>query len=348
MEVDGIKFSTGGVVFNTGLALYKLGIKTNLITKIADDYLGNIIKEKLKNKDEELLKNLIEVKGEFSSYTIVLNPDDTDRIFLHYPGLNETYKAEDISCKQVQEDHIFHFGYPPLLRQFYKNEGKESVKLFKKIKKLGIVTSLDMTLPDSNSESGNVDWNIYLDNVLPYVNIFAPSFEELLYMIAYPKYKLFEAGKIEITPQLLDYLADSLIKKGADIILIKLGNQGLYMRSKNINNSLLTKLISAKKWSQKQMLAPCFSVDVVDTTGAGDTTIAGFLASVFKGNNPETALEIATAVGAHCVEELGAISGIKPLSNVESRIENGWEKRTLNIKLDAWEFNQKHKLYVRR
>ena len=348
LETDGIKFATGGSVFNTGLALYKLGIQTNLITKIADDHLGKIIKEKLYTQGKDLIKDLVEVKGETSSYTIVLNPDDADRIFLHYPGTNETYTADDISANHLDDADIFHFGYPPLLKQFYKNQGKESVKLFKKIKELEIITSLDMTLPDSNSESGKIDWNSYLNNVLPYINIFAPSLEELLYMIAFEKYELFEAGKLDVTPQLLADLAASLNKKGADIVLIKLGNQGLYMRSKNINDSLLTKLISSQKWSQKQILAPCFLVDVVGTTGAGDTTIAGFLASLFRRDDPETAMEIATAVGAHCVEDLGATSGIKSLAKVKERIKNGWDKKTNNIQLTDWKFNQNHKLYVRR
>lgn len=347
LETQGIKFTTGGVVFNTGLALYKLGIKINLITKIGDDYLGRIIKEKLNKKDKRLTKNLVEVKGKTSSYTIVLNPQDADRIFLHYPGLNETYTAEDVPYNQLKNIELFHFGYPPLLKQFYKEDGKESVKLFKKIQDFNIPTSLDMTLPDPNSESGKINWNKYLDNVLPYINIFAPSIEELLYMISYNDYQKYEEGNLEITKELLNKLAKSLNEKGADIVLIKLGNKGLYMRSKKIDTCLLSNLINPKNWSQKQILAPCFSVDVAGTTGAGDTTIAGFLASVFRGDIPEKAIGIATAVGAHCVEKLGATSGIKSLSEVESRINNGWKKRESGFKLDDWQFNKKYKLYVR-
>ena len=51
------------------------------------------------------------------------------------------------------------------------------------------------------------------------------------------------------------------------------------------------------------MFTPVFSVPkVAGTTGAGDSTIAGFLASVFKGLEPSEALTMAVAVGGCCVE----------------------------------------------
>lgn len=40
-----------------------------------------------------------------------------------------------------------------------------------------------MAKPDPTSEAGRKDWNRILERVLPYVDIFLPSLEEILYMI---------------------------------------------------------------------------------------------------------------------------------------------------------------------
>jgi len=59
-------------------------------------------------------------ENEISSYTIVLNPPDTDRVFLHYPGPNHTFTANDIPYEKIKSSRIFHFGYPPLMQKFYE------------------------------------------------------------------------------------------------------------------------------------------------------------------------------------------------------------------------------------
>ena len=56
---------------------------------------------------------------------------------------------------------------------------------------------------------------------------------------------------------------------------------------------------------------PGFAVDVVDTTGAGDTFAAGFLAALHHGLDYATAGRIANAVGALNVQRLGATAGLR-------------------------------------
>ena len=47
-----------------------------------------------------------------------------DRIFLHNPGANDSFRSEDIPEKMLEEA-LFHFGYPPIMRSMYENDGEE-------------------------------------------------------------------------------------------------------------------------------------------------------------------------------------------------------------------------------
>src|SRR5262249_36762123 len=83
----------GGSVANTGLALYRLGIATRLMSKIGDDLFGQAIQEVIKTTDKRLVEHMIVTPGAHSSYSIIISLPGLDRTFLHYPGVNDTYSA---------------------------------------------------------------------------------------------------------------------------------------------------------------------------------------------------------------------------------------------------------------
>ena len=62
-------------------------------------------------------------KGEVTSYTVVLNPPGIDRIFLHCPGANDTFTDEDVTDEVLGGASLFHFGYPPLMKQIWSDGG---------------------------------------------------------------------------------------------------------------------------------------------------------------------------------------------------------------------------------
>ncbi|GAX91695.1 carbohydrate kinase family protein [Effusibacillus lacus] len=162
--------STGGPVSNTGLVLHRLGVSTGLMGKVGDNLFGTVILDVIRGYDSRLTEGMIVAQNVEISYSIVLNPPGTDRIFLHNPGANDTFCADDVRYSELHGARLFHLGYPPLMKRLFIHEGIELKKIFKKVKQLGLTTSLDMAMPDPERDSGKDDWRRILRDVLSYVD----------------------------------------------------------------------------------------------------------------------------------------------------------------------------------
>ena len=328
--------AAGGAVANSGIALHRLGIPVHLMGKIGDDILGEAILEIIRKEGNALADGMIVAEGESTSYSIVLSPPNIDRMFLHCTGANDTFNSSDVAIDTIKDAGLFHFGYPPLMLQMYLDEGAETLKMMRKVKNSGLTTSLDLAKPDPDAAAGRLNWRKILASVLPYVDLFHPSIEELLFMLRRQHYEamLQEFGSerlIEhVEVELLEDLSTELLNMGAAIVILKLGEHGLFMRTSN-NAARLADMgryspANQARWLDRELYTPCFKVNVTGTTGAGDCTIAGFLAGFVQGLDPEDALIGAIGIGACNVEQQDATSGILPWNSVIRRIADGWDQ----------------------
>lgn len=296
----------GGSVPNTGIAMQLLGIPVQVRAKIGNDFFGQIIRSILRSYDME--KGILEDNAGSTSYSIVIAPRGIDRVFLHDPGANYTFSADDIDYDAVERTRLFHLGYPLLMRTLYKDNGKDLLKIFRKVKELGVTTSLDCTLPDPASESGKLDWVSIFRELLPFVDIFCPSLEEALFMVMPDDYWHFrkknpKADFIELyDPAHLPEIGKVLLEKGCGMAFVKCGLLGCYLKTGTEDKLLGTEKAiphNMKAWANKEILAPPFRIDTVaSTTGCGDSAVAAFLVSVLKGFAPEEAVKNACAAGA--------------------------------------------------
>jgi sugar/nucleoside kinase (ribokinase family) len=313
----------GGAVANTGLALDRLGLRTQLIGKTGNDALGRVLRQLVTDHGEDLGKGIIAAATSSTSYTIVISSPESDRRFLHHPGANDDFISEDITEEMVRDARLFHFGYPPLMRNMYLEDGQQLAELLQRVKKLGLTTSLDMAYPDPLSEAGKADWSSILHNTLPYVDLFVPSFDEIVFM-------LYHKMDLPLSAETLTRVSGELMGMGAKMVLLKLGDRGLYLRTGSAERmSRLGRAMpkESERWCDFEAWLPCFKVNVAGTTGSGDVTIAGFLASLLKSLAPEDALQTALAVGACNVEAIDALSGLRSWEETQQRIATGWEKR---------------------
>ena len=326
---------TGGSVANTGLAMKILGADVSLMGKVGDDVFGKIVCDVLQSYGAD--GGMIVSKEESTSYTVALAVPGIDRVFLHNPGANHTFRADDIAQRDLEEAALFHFGYPPIMRTMYEQGGAELVAMMKRAKMCGAATSLDFAAVDPDSEAGQVDWRHILEQVVPYVDILVPSVEELCFMLDRERFQEWQeraAGK-DIT-EVLDVekdvvpLADQCMAFGAKILLIKCGAPGIYYRTANqqILSGVGGRLeLDTVAWADKEGFEPSYVPEkVLSGTGAGDTSIAAFLTAMLKGYSPEMAMHLATATGACCVEAYDALGGLKSFAELERKIAQGWKK----------------------
>jgi sugar/nucleoside kinase (ribokinase family) len=352
INVGRIEFSTGGSVSNTGIALSRLGFKTPLVGKIGDDMLGGVIAD-LARSQGGVPDYLITAPGESSSYSVVLAVPGVDRIFLHNPGTNDTFDVDDLDFSLVADARLMHFGYPPLMKRMFQSGGAGLARLFSLAKETGAATSLDMTLPDPYTESGRADWLGILSDTLPNTDIFMPSIEEIIYMADRGKYDALKAKDSDILKNLdIDYISDlggRILAMGCGIVVLKCGTLGYYVKTSNADRlSRMGRAVPENigEWAGKEIFSGIYKVsNFKSATGAGDTSIAGFLAAFLSGYSPEYAINIACATGALCVTSWGAADAIEPLPGVIKRIKAGWEKRPVSYSGGRFRYDPANNLY---
>lgn len=346
VDMGRVVLGTGGATSNTGLALHRLGFRVGIMGKIGADIFGDAVISLLKKTAPHLIDSMIVSPTDGTSYSVVLNPPGVDRIFLHSTGANDTFGVADIPDDALDGVRLMHFGYPPLMRRFQVDGGSELRTLFERARSRGITTSLDMARPDPDGLSGKVDWLQLMKNVLPLVDVFLPSVDEILFMIDRPRFDRLQEKAGEGNPtahmdvETIRETADLLIGMGAAIVGLKLGDQGFYLKTTadpaRLANMGHAAPKNAEAWLDKELITGCRCVDVAGTTGAGDCTIAGFLGALLKGLSADEAVVRAVAVGGASVETRDATSGVPDWSIIEKRLADGWAESASAVIPAGW------------
>lgn len=100
IEMGKAEVSTGGSVANTGLGMKVLGADVTLMGKLGNDEFGDMICGILDKYDAAA--GMIRSDDVSTSYSVVIAVPGIDRVFLHNPGANNHFHADDISEKRFQ------------------------------------------------------------------------------------------------------------------------------------------------------------------------------------------------------------------------------------------------------
>jgi len=338
LRMEGVHISPGGAVGNTGPALHRLGLSVLLIGKCGNDPFGHILLERLHELAPGAEAGMRVVDGENTSYTIVIAPPGIDRMFLHCPDANDTFGPEDVDLDAVRGARLFHFGYPPLMKRMYADEGAEAAQLLSSVRQTGVAVSLDLSLPDPDSEGGRADWPAILARLLPHVDLFLPSLDELLFMLDRRRFDELARGGESIADGIeagdLRGLAERCLDMGASVVVVKCGRVGAYMKTGEPHEAFLTATADAGAWRRREIMEPSCRVErIASATGAGDAAIAGFLAAWLKGEPPGRCMSFLTAVGAQNLAAMDSVSGLKSWGETKAAVDAGLPRNPLPARL---------------
>jgi len=158
--------------------------------------------------------------------------------------------------------------------------GEEAAELLAGARRRGMTTSLDVCWDRSGQ------WMELLAPCLEHLDYLMPSEEEARELTG-------RTAPLEIVHALRD--------AGVRTVVLKLGERGcLYSDDKDC------------------VAMPALSVDVTDTTGAGDCFIAGFLFGRLRSWDLERCLRFANACGARAVTAVGGASGMASAAEIET------------------------------
>lgn len=329
IETKGLHFSLGGAVANTGLALRKFGQNTVLMGCVGKDNLGDMAVSELAKAGA---KGGIRRTGSAgTAYSIVIAPPGMDRIFFEYPGCNKIFTSAHIDYNLVKKSRLLHFGYPPLMESLWKKDGAELQKLLKKARSTGAVVSLDMALPDPAAPAGKANWRKILAGSLPFVDIFVPSIEELIFMLEPAFYS--RITKKAKSSDILDHIsekdyarvAEKIIALGVKIVLIKGGHKGAYLKTGDLKGLSSSPLRLSDKAGCPEgtwlKTLPLEKSRVCNACGAGDCSIAGFLTALLKGKTVVQAGQFAMMAGRDNLYGKDALSGLVAWPKMEKLIK---------------------------
>lgn len=291
----------GGAPANVAVCVSRLGGKAAFIGKVGNDMFGQFL-------HSVLVENGVEASGLKFSNTVkttlafVELDEKGERSFSFYrdPGADTTIHPEEINYDLIKTSKVFHFGSLSMTAEPARSATFSAIRC---AKQSGCMVSYDPNLRPPLWESMDMAKQ-QIKSVMSFVDIIKISEEEMEFITGE---KDLDKGTGIIYN---DY--------GIKLILVTMGSRGSFYRFGDITGARDT---------YKSMKA-------VDTTGAGDAFLGGFLYFMLScgvtnlkeldAGKLENSIAFANATASLCVTEKGAIPAMPSLSSVLELIKKGF------------------------
>ncbi len=282
--------NAGGAVANVAAGLSKLGIKASFIGKVGNDGFGVFLKDTLVKYGVDTTSLILDEK--FNTTLAFVELDERGErsfTFVRKNGADTKIKFKEINLDVLRKAKLFHFGSLLMTDEPSLSTTFRLLKLAKKLKK---IISFDPNLRELLWK----DLSIAKERILlalKYCDILKVSEEELFFLAGIRDIK--EAGK------------EIFKNYSLRILLVTLGDRGSFYMTDETSGFVNS-----------------FKVNAIDTTGAGDSFLAGFLYHYIKNyfRFDEGAMRFANACAALTVRERGAIPALPTLDEVTDFLQN--------------------------
>lgn len=288
-DAPGFVKAAGGAPANVAVGLARLGLPSGFTGKVGDDDFGHGLAEELARNGVDVSHLLFSREARTALAFVSLRADgERDFMFYRHPSADMLYSPEDVDPDYIGAARIFHFGSVTLGAEPSRAATLHSAEV---AKAAGLTISYDPNVRlnlwpsvEAAREGAMLGW--------PYANIAKVSEEELTFL----------SGVSDLADG-----ARRLWHERLRLLVVTHGSEGC---------AYFTESTSGR--------VPGFSVQVVDTTGAGDAFVAGMHFSLFPSlderlsrDEIERALRFANATGALATTKRGAIPSLPTREEVE-------------------------------
>ncbi|HYO11509.1 MAG TPA: carbohydrate kinase family protein [Tepidisphaeraceae bacterium] len=276
-----IELTSGGNVCNTGIAMARLGLRVAAAGAVGRDALGAALIDRLKQAGLDVGCVVADDRAQTSATVVAVEPGG-ERSFFHVPGATTLLDAGALRrCFPLfARCEIVQIGYFGLLPALTP----ELPNLLSELREVAprVKLALDTVNPPAARE--------LLDPILPHVDVFCPSRSEAAALTG------------ESDPQAMVASFRPLMPPGS-LVGIKLDAEGCFLDD-----------------GAASCFCPAYKVNVVDTTGAGDTWFGGLLTALHRRMPLEQSGRFANRAAADCCTALGASAGVRSFDETFARI----------------------------
>ena len=275
-QVGRMDLLPGGDAANQAIVLSKLGNKVALVTRKGNDHWGTMLQGLLESYGENIDQAHI--------YTEENNVTGMCAMMLKPDGQRHfcIHRGSllNISREDFPDELLKETKILSIggLMSLPKFDGKGSEELLKLAQRNGV-----KTVADTKKDLWGIGLN-GIKNTLAYLDYFFPSKEEAEEI----------SGK-----NAPEEMAEVFLNAGVKHVGIKLGAQGCYYKD-----------------AVQEFYVQPIQTKAVDTTGAGDNFMSGFIQGIVKGWDERTCCEFASAAGAIAVSEIGPNTAVKNYEQV--------------------------------
>jgi len=282
IEAPAFKKAAGGAPANVAVGLAKLGVASGFIGKVGDDDFGHFLAQTLQGHgvDTSALRFSDEART-MLAFVSLRADGERDFMFYRHPSADMLLRPEEIDLDYIGAAKVLHYGSISLISEPSRSATLAAVK---GAQERGLLISYDPNLrlnlwpsAEAARERMLAGWQ--------FAQIAKVSLEELTFL----------SGERDLKAATQALWHDRL-----RLLVITQGKYGCRYFT-----------------TEAQGRLPGFSVETVDTTGAGDGFVAGLLAGVLANeqvwtspSDLERVLRLANAVGALTTTQRGAIPAL--------------------------------------
>jgi len=274
-RISDIRILPGGDAVNQSITMAALGADPALVCCVGADMNGRMLKGALRDMGVDV-SMVREKEGHATGTAMVLVSESGERRVFSVKGAHSTLDMNDVpkicdlpsDCRAISLASLF--SMPE-----FEADGLEAY--LRDAKERGLLIFADLAADKLGLGLNGIR------RFLPYIDYFLPSLYDVLTMT-------------ETT--CAEDAAKAFHDLGVANVVIKCGEKGCYYSGANSDEN--------GKRNEECGWAPAISVEVVDTTGAGDCTVAAFVSRIIKGDSLGEACRFACAAGSYSTTFAGA------------------------------------------